>query len=191
MILSILICSIYERAGMLASLLRELHKQIDECGASDKVEVLIEIDNKGIRTTGSKRNSLYQRAIGKYSTSIDDDDSIAPYFIEELLRASESDMDCFAINGTMTTNGIDERKWCISLHNSYITKIEDGKESYYRYPNHICPIKTSIAKQVLFPDIFVGEDYEWATKIHNKKLLTTEYKIERPIYHYKFINPKN
>ena len=81
--LSILICSLYERAGMLSGLLRELHKQIDECNAGEEVEVLTLIDNRE-RSTGSKRNELYGKAIESYSVSVDDDDKIPPYYISEL-----------------------------------------------------------------------------------------------------------
>lgn len=189
-VISILICSIYERAGMLASLLRELHKQIDENNAQDKVEVLTEIDNKGQTPTGTKRNALYQKASGKYSLSLDDDDSIPPYFIEELLKAAESDADCFATNGIITFDGENECQWFISMHNSYNEEIVNGRKIFYRYPNHIAAIKSEIAKQVLFQDIFVQEDYIWATELHNKKLIKTEYVIQKPIYFYRYNSKK-
>lgn len=190
MLLSILICSIYERAGMLAGLLRELHRQIDECNANDKVEVITEIDNKGENPTGSKRNLLYQKAIGKYSISIDDDDNIPLYFISELLEAAKSNADCFATNGIITTNGQDELQWFISIFNPYCDSEINGKKCYLRYPNHISPIKSEIAKQVLFPEIFIGEDYNWATQIHQRELLKTEHVITKPMYFYRYIKNK-
>ena len=153
--LSILICSLYERAGMLSGLLRELHKQIDECNAGEEVEVLTLIDNRE-RSTGSKRNELYGKAIGSYSVSVDDDDRIPPYYISELLKASKEGKDCFAINGVITFDGKNEKKWFISKDIPYDTvKEKDGAEWYRRYPNHICPIRSEITKQVKFQDITI------------------------------------
>lgn len=188
MIISILICSLYERAGMLAGLLREIHSQIDECEAKDKVEVITLIDNRE-RATGSKRNDLYDKAIGTYSVSIDDDDRIPPYYISELLKAAEEGKDCFAINGIITFNGANEKKWYISKDLPYDT-IKDmyGDEIYRRYPNHICPIKSEITKQVKFQDITVREDYLWATEIHNLKLIKSETIINPPMYFYDYKN---
>ena len=189
MTLSILICSLYERAGMLAGLLRELYSQIEECDATDKVEVLTLIDSRE-RTTGSKRNELYEKAMGLYSVSIDDDDSIPPYFIEELLKACDSGADCFNQNGTIDFDGKNERKWCISIHNNHEEKTINGEVVYFRYPNHITGIKSYLAKQVLFPDIVIGEDYAWATELHKRKLLKSEYIIEKPIYFYRYRSKK-
>ncbi len=189
MIISILICSLYERAAMLSKLLRELYIQIEENNASDKVEILTFIDSKEL-TTGAKRNKLYTDATGKYSMSIDDDDWIPHYFISELLKAAESDADCFSICGTITTNGQDEKEWYISIHYSYCAKIVNSKEIYLRYPNHITPIKTEIARQVKFPEQTIGEDYVFATELHNKGLLKTECKISKPMYFYHFITNK-
>jgi hypothetical protein len=56
MTLSILICSLWERAGDLARLLRVLDPQL-----TPDVELLIEVDNRE-KTTGAKRNILLEKA---------------------------------------------------------------------------------------------------------------------------------
>lgn len=181
MILSVLICSLEKRAYMLQMLTTYLQEQIVRCDAKDKVQVLTKVDN-GQKTTGMKRNELLEEATGTYSVFCDDDDWIADYYIEELLKAAESDCDCFAINGTMTTNGHSERRWWIYKDSDY----SDRPDGYHRYPNHLCPMKREIAIQFKFPQITIGEDYEWATAIHNAGIIKTEYKIEKPMYHYRF-----
>ena len=54
--------------------------------------------------------------------------------------------------------------------------------------NHIahCTIRREIAMAFPFMDIRSGEDYAWATAIHNAGLIKTEVKIEKELYHYQF-----
>ena len=201
-VLSILICTLEERQDSLATLLFNLMRQcketpfkdiiIDKQGSLtiatymfDEVEIIVASDNREL-PTGTKRNILYQMAKGIFSISIDDDDSVPNYYVEELLKSAKEDKDCFAINGAITFNGEDEKKWYISKDLKYET-VGTGKDMYYnRYPNHITGIRSEIAKQFSFPDKTLFEDYEWATKIHNSGLIKTETKIEKPMYYYKY-----
>ncbi len=184
MILSILICSLWKRAGDFARLLNVLDQQL-----TNEVEILTDVDN-GEVTTGVKRNRLLQKAKGKYVVFIDDDDLVPHYYIEEILKASKSDADCFAINGTITTDGKNERKWYISKDLPYKESLENGNKIYLRYPNHITTIKREIAQQFLFPDKVHGEDYDWATQLHKSGLIKTEFKIEKPMYYYLYKSSK-
>jgi glycosyltransferase involved in cell wall biosynthesis len=184
--LSILICTLYERKSYFDALVNSLIAQRFD---SNEVEILYEIDNREI-TTGEKRNKLLERAKGKYSVFIDDDDEVPDYYIAELLKAYESDTDCFDINGIMTTNGGNIKKFVHGRGLPYCADYSTGKEVYLRYPNHITPIRTEIAKQIKFPHITIGEDYAWATKLRDSGLIKTSYLIEPTMYHYKFIDSK-
>jgi glycosyltransferase involved in cell wall biosynthesis len=183
MTLSILICTIQGREGYLSSLVQELVQQKAKLPIQlmDQVEILIESDNGAI-STGRKRNSLVLKSTGKYIVFVDDDDMVAPTYIADIMEASKQDPDVIVFNGIMTTNGRDERKWYISKEYGYEAK--DG--AYYRYPNHIVPVRRSIAIQFPFPDIKIGEDYLYATAMHNSKFLKTEVKINKELYHYQF-----
>ena len=176
MTLSILICTLPNRIGYLSQLLQILTPQ-----RTEDVEVLIESDNASM-TTGHKRNLLLKRSTGKYVVFIDDDDMVAPTYVADILKAAESNPDAIVFNGIMTTNGRDERKWFISKDYGYEAK--DG--AYYRYPNHIVPIRREIAMAFPFMDIRIGEDYAWATAIHNAGLIKSEVKIMKELYHYQF-----
>lgn len=190
-IISILICSLHKRTGMLASLLRNLEEQIKKLDVEDLVEIRVNVDG-GEKPTGTKRNELLQQATGKYVLAVDDDDKIPNYYIEELLAAAQSDADCFAMSGIMTTDNQNEQYWEISKDFEYRTlRDEKGKDWFQRFPNHITAIRSSIAKQFTYPDLYTFEDHAWALKIHESKLIKTEFKITRhPMYHYDFHRQK-
>lgn len=190
-IISILICSLHKRTGMLASLLRNIEEQVKKLDVEDLVEILVNVDG-GEKPTGTKRNELLQQAKGKYVLAVDDDDKVPAYFIEELLAAAQSNADCFATTGIMTTDGLNEQFWEISKDFEYQTlRDEQGKVFFRRFPNHISPIKREIASKFKFPDLYVFEDHGWAVQIHESGLIKTEYKITRhPMYHYDFKKQK-
>lgn len=189
-VLSILICSIHERAGMLSLLMQELNRQIEQNNANDLVEIIVETDCRGESTTGAKRNELYKLAAGTYSTSIDDDDRVAPNYLSEILKAAKEDTDSIAISGWIETNGKDRVHWDISKDNGYEAVKDNGVTVYKRYPNHITPIKSEICKRFLFEDISHFEDFKWATLIHNSGLIKTEAKTQGELYYYRYNNTK-
>lgn len=190
MILSILICSLNKRAGMLAVLLGKLGNQIEALRAWEQVEVIVEMD-AGEKPTGSKRNTLLDKSKGKYITFVDDDDDVYDYYVEEILKAAEQDCDAMSICGIMSTNGGSVKKWFIAKDNPYTaSRDEEGNEVYLRYQNHISPVKREIALQVGFTEKYVGEDYDYANKLHRLGLVKTEALIEKPIYNYKFVTNK-
>jgi glycosyltransferase involved in cell wall biosynthesis len=154
-----------------------------------KVEILVEADNRE-RTTGAKRNMLYQKAAGKYVCSVDDDDDISDTYISDILAAAEEDPDAIGLNGTMSWDGKMHATWDISRNNPYITTRKTGTIHYLRYHNHLSPIRRTIALQFPFPDKSHGEDYEFATAIHRARAIKIEAKIQRPTYHYKYITNK-
>ena len=186
MILSILIPSTFDRRTVLISLLINIYNQIARNNADEIVEVLIEEDDREI-PTGTKRNTLVLKSKGKYIVFVDSDDFIVEDYVALILKAAESDCDAIGISGWMTTNGHSRVDWFISKDHPYTAAVDrKGNVIYLRYNNHISPIKREIACQFKFPDIYQGEDYQWATEIHNSGLIKTETIIEKPIYHYDF-----
>lgn len=178
--LSILIPTLPERYPMLAVLLEHLGKQAEKY--PNQVEILIDDRGREI-TTGQKRNDLLQKAKGLYVVFVDDDDWVMDYYIEEIMKAIATEPDVLSIKGYMTTNGTNRVDWKIYLGADYIAR--DG--IYHRFPNHITPMKTSAAKQVLFPKVSYGEDYAWACALRDSGLLKTEVAIDKEMYHYKFM----
>lgn len=175
--LSILIRSLESRKDKLTELLNHLQKQ-----ATNEVEILVEVDNKQM-TSGAKANKLLSRATGKYVVFIDDDDWVADYYIAEMLKACDSDADCFAINGFYSINGGHQIKWRLSKDNEDRDVYENGELIYLRHTNHITAVKREIALADGFPDKSNAEDKWYSERLK----LETEYKIEPPMYWYRYL----
>jgi glycosyltransferase involved in cell wall biosynthesis len=183
--LSILICSLPERSRHFNYLMEVLGPQI-----SDGVELLVDNRDKNI-PTGTKRNELITKARGEWTVFIDDDDWIDTEYVKRILQALESNPDVVTFKGWMTTNGLHPVDWSIKLGEKYEARTDDdGVTRYYRFPNHLCPMRKSIAQRVKFRDIWQGEDYQWAKQINDMRLLRSEVHIDRKLYHYKFITGK-
>jgi hypothetical protein len=177
MILSILTCTLPERAHYLKRLGDNINKQIE----GKPVEWLIDIRNKFV-PTGTKRNDLIRQSKGAWVCFVDDDDNIMPDYIDCILTALESNPDVVTFEGWMTTNGKFTANWVIKLGERY----EERGGVYYRFPNHLCPIRKSIAVNIQFPNVWQMEDYRWAEKVRISGQLKTSVHINKPLYHYDF-----
>jgi hypothetical protein len=175
--LAILICSIESRQEQLEKLINSIPTHPD-------VIVIPEIDDKKI-TTGAKRNKLLQRAkdIGaEYISFVDDDDHIEPDYVGEIMKAIERKPDVIGFKGWMTTNGSQKTEWRISKNFPY-ARIG---EIYYRFNNHLSPIRIDIALRIKYPNISFGEDYDYAKRLRESRLIKSEVYINKFLYHYDY-----
>ena len=181
MTLSILIASLTSRSQQLELLVKELlYQRMD----NPLVEILTNVDNKE-KSTGLKRQELLESATGKYIIFIDDDDWPEPCYISELLQAAESDADCFAMNGYITTNGHNKIEWRLSKDYENRSIKENGhRVVYLRKTNHITGVKRELALQAGFPDKSNAEDKWYSDRV--APLCNTEFQIKPMMYHYRF-----
>jgi hypothetical protein len=154
-------------------------------------EVLIEKDDGKI-SVGAKRNMLLSKATRKYCAFVDDDDTVSHNYVLKIIEAIErgakdrgSHVDCigmcgYIMEGTTRTwqfrHSVTVGRWCK----------DKAKKILYRTPNHLNPIRSNLAKRVLFPEISWGEDKAYSDGL--KSMLKTEVFIEEPIYFYKMGN---
>jgi glycosyltransferase involved in cell wall biosynthesis len=169
--------------GYLRRLNSILDPQIAKfAGQVDKI-----IDDRGKHIpTGTKRNDMISYCDADYFSQVDCDDIISHNYVEKMLRGISDDPDVVTLNGWMTTNGKSRVDFIIRLGEKYEER--DGK--YYRFPNHLCAFKREKVESIKFPPIWQGEDYQWAKRINDKKILKSEYHIEDLIYHYEFLTSK-
>lgn len=184
--LSVLICTIVERKTLFETLMARINHILDDYNIHSEIEILSECDNKEI-SIGAKRNLLLGRAQGDYVCFIDDDDSIDEEYFSKILKALESEPDCVQMIGMMNTDGYNQTRFEHSiLHPTYY----QHNNIYYRYPNHLNPIRRSIAQRFKFPEENFGEDTNWATQIRDSALLQREEPIDKVIYHYRYNSRK-
>lgn len=183
-LLSILIPTIPERHERFTNLYNELMRQKtvfdtfhDTIG---EVQVLVNSDIRfldGGLSIGKKREALVQDAIGKYLCFLDDDEGVAPNYLESLMRLCMEDNDIITFRAFVNLSNM----W--ALVNMDLNNIEneqihpDGIVN--RPPWHTCPVKSHYAKSFPFPDLNNAEDFVWMesvlkcchTQSHTDKIL--------------------
>ena len=183
MILSILIPTLPQEHAFLKRLMNVLQPQVDK--SNNQVEVLID-DRGRSATTGEKRNYLIKQAAGEYTVFIDTDDIVPIYYVDEILTAAQHESDCITFRGYMTTDGRRRKDFVLRMGEKY----EERNGVYYRWPNHIVPIKREITSAVKFPNQTYQEDYIWSKKINDLKLIKSETFINKEMYHYDYRSKK-
>lgn len=168
--LSILIPTLPQRKKMFNILRKNLTAQIDFVHSTHpslgQVEILFDSSKKFLKgglSVGAKRDALKCRATGEYLVFVDDDDIVAPNYLESILRLMESNPDIITFRSLYKSSTY----WGIVDMNLNHAENEQMNDSTIvkRQPFHVCPIRTSIAQQHSFPDINNAEDWGWMVKV--------------------------
>ncbi|CAB1128377.1 protein of unknown function [Candidatus Hydrogenisulfobacillus filiaventi] len=174
--LSILIPALPERLPLLTPTLETLTAQ----AAGKDVEVLVLVDNRR-RSIGEKRNALLDMAQGDFVVFIDDDDTVAPDYVDLLYGAirEHPEADCIVFDVEVHFRGQ------FSKIARYGVEFELGEDPafYYRKPNHLMCYARRIARRHRYRDASWGEDTEWAERAH--KDVSTQIRIPAVLYHYR------
>lgn len=199
MLLSILICHLFERDTKLDRLLNRLLPQLgiperpfalqpvitqgeSAIGyfSNGEVEVLV-LGDKGGMSIGRKRNALLTAARGEFACYIDDDDMVNPRYVERILAAIKlkPTIDVVGMEGVLKRDGFPDEPFYHSIqHKEW--RSEDKR--HYRPPNHLNPVRRELALKVMFPELNHGEDFDYSNRL--LPLLKTEVVIEETIYEY-------
>lgn len=177
---SILLATIETRKELFAKLHDELLRQAE----GKPVELVIACDNKEI-SIGQKRQNLLDSAVGDYVAFVDDDDWIAPDYVDCILAALETSPDCVGFEITCTQNDRNPQRAIASLKYPAWTQWKDGY-TYNRSTYHKTPHLRSIGMKVRFKDMRYGEDQVYSRGLMQH--VKTEKFISKPMYFYRFHN---
>jgi glycosyltransferase involved in cell wall biosynthesis len=181
--LTILIPTIPGREQFMDRIMRQVTNQL---AFWPEAEICWSIGSPCV-SIGMRRNELMARAKGDYICFIDDDDRIADNYLELVMAGIATNPDCCSLNGIITTNGVDPKVFKHSIQYGSMYE-QDG--IYYRPPNHINTVRSSIAKQMVFPDWQRSEDSNYCFQLRDSGLLKTEHVIEETLYYYDYISDK-
>lgn len=182
MILSILICTTYDRRRMFEKLYAELCKQQSIQFDPLSIEILFEEDGKQM-SVGKKRQKLLLRAQGEYIVYFDSDDWPFQWYLTEIMNALMEKPDCVGFLIHMTTNNTKDQTCCHSLqYKEWATNV-DGYD-YVRNVTHFNPCRRDLALQVGFRDIRFGEDRKYSDVV--TRLCKTEVFINKKLFHYRY-----
>jgi hypothetical protein len=187
-LLSILIPSVETRIVALAAMLEKIHRQVD--GRAD-VEVLSIIDTKTM-TLGRKRNLLLDMAVGQYLTFINDDDDIAPNWLNVITSNlnAQPGVDVLSIRAECKMRLSAFQPWqhahimatSLACTEVGIKFVGSEPQLFLHKPVMWCVWRTEIARAARFPDRTYGEDNPWAFEAC--RLATTERVVPFPLYCY-------
>lgn len=177
---SVLIATMTGREQTLERLLDSLHEKLRRLAPGLRVEVCLEYDAKE-QSIGVKRQSLLQRARGKYVSFIDDDDDITDAYIEDLQACLQGGHQVMRLRGQMGGHPF-VHSTEITLNHPMATM--DEPAVFQRPPNHLNPMLADIAKLVSFKDATYGEDLDWTLRLYKTGLLTNEYRSPEARVHY-------
>ena len=187
MILSILIPTIPKRANMFTLLFNEVHRQIQYMDTFHPtlgpIEVIVDDSPAfldGGLSIGGKRDALLRRAKGKYICYVDDDEWIAPNYLETIVRLAQYDKDILTFNNITKTDNY----WTIvkmSLENKVNEEARPG--FIKRRPWHVCGARRRYAKCFKFDNTNYGEDWSWFEKV--LEICETEEHSEAIIHEYR------
>lgn len=138
----------------------------------------------GRESVGEKRNILLAAATGEYSIFIDDDDEITPDYLYRIFEGIQKGVDHIGIAMTYAPDNGPSKLVLCSKDNKWC----ETPTAYLRGVQHVCAIKTEIARSVKYPDISFGEDKIYSELI--TPLVKTEHLITTPIYIYKYRSNK-
>lgn len=185
MLLSILIPTLPKRLELFNDLCFHLHTQIEGLpgGWWQWVELLSDDRPKPV-TVGEKRQALLEKTTGQFVAFIDDDDWVHDYYIESILQVlvNMNQVDAIGFGGHMTQSGTFDRNFRISAEYGY----SEDSQNYYRYFNHLSPIRRDIALKIGFINAMYGEDFDYSMRLKESGLVKNWTYIDKDMYHYRF-----
>lgn len=176
---SILVPTLGERRPLFDRLMSGLLPQLD---AHDGRVQVVAWHNDGSPSLPKIRQAMVNATTTDYLSFVDDDDLVAPYYVEAIVAALETRPDYVGFQVQCYSNGVPT---AISHHSLEFRRWRNLPHLYERDISHLNPIKAPVARRVDFTLAGTrAEDRAWADQIRKARLLRTQVMIPRVMYHY-------
>lgn len=174
MTLDILVCSIVHRTRQLTALLEELERQ-------RRPGVGVRVFRDNLETGyGDKCQALLESSAADYVCFVDDDDMVAPYYVDEILAALESNPDYVGFHVAYTEDGVLQVPVIHSLRYREWRNLPTILE---RDIVHFNPIRRNLALRAKWEG-GNGADRRWADQLRALGCVRVEAFVPAEIYHY-------
>ena len=182
---SILVPTLGERRALFERLLDGLMPQIARHDGRARV---IAWHNNGRPSLPEIRQRMVLGAETDYVSFVDDDDLVAPDYVDSILEAMEYRTDYVGFQLQCYSNG---HPTGIAYHSLEFTRWRNLPGRYERDISHINPVLTEIARRADFRTTRAGgaDDRAWADQLRRMRALRTEVVIPRILYHYLHVTP--
>jgi hypothetical protein len=178
----IMICSIPHRDDLIVGLLAELDRQLKTPrGYRDDVKVLCFRDN--LQTPyGLKLGAMTEASQADYVCSVDDDDGIAPDYVERITTALAEWPDYVGFRIAYTVNGSPS----LPVHHSLRYGCWENRQNILvRDISEKNPIRREIALTGTWTSS-PSPDSDWANGVRRSGQCRTEVWIDADMYYYRF-----
>lgn len=177
---SILVPTLGERRALFERLMAGLLPQLDPYAGRVRV---VGWFNNGSPSLPKIRQTMVLGAETDYLSFVDDDDLVAPYFVDEVMAALATRPDYVGFQVQCYSNGA---PIAIAHHSLAFTRWRNMPGRFERDISHINPIKTALARRANFAKARSGaaEDRDWAGQLRRAQVLRSEVVVPRVMYHY-------
>lgn len=138
------------------------------------VEVLWELD-RGQTSSGSKRQTLVNRATGDYLAFIDDDDWVSDTYVLDLLDGIERNPDVVTFNLSLN-----RELWKFGIY-------RDSRRQGLMAANHLCAWRSELARSVGWcPYLGYGDDQLWYKPLLASGKARIARHVDKTLYEYRY-----
>ncbi len=178
--LSILMITLSKRRKQREILEKEIRRQMTPHGK--RVELLILEDN-GESPSGSKRNHLMRICKGDYFCFVDDDDGVAPNYVDQIVEGIKHGADVISFD-MLREDGI--RSDIISFSHEWKDRTPlEGKIGYRA--NHLCAWRKEVGSKVCFPPhLGYNDDVFWYKPLFASGVVKSGHHIDKVLYLYDY-----
>lgn len=177
---TILVPTLGERRPLFERLMAGLLPQLDPYAGRVRV---VGWFNNGSPSLPKIRQTMVMGAETDYLSFVDDDDLVAPYFVDEIVAALATRPDYVGFQVQCYSDGAPT---AVAYHSLEFSRWRNMPGRYERDISHINPIRTALARKARFDQVGAGsaEDRAWAGQLRRARVLRSEMVIPRIMYHY-------